>query len=37
MSLELVPLPTGDVDRSKDFYVERMDSTWTTTWSRVTG
>jgi len=24
MSLELVPLPTEDVDRSKEFYVERM-------------
>jgi len=24
MRLELVPLPTRDVDRSKEFYVERM-------------
>jgi catechol 2,3-dioxygenase-like lactoylglutathione lyase family enzyme len=24
MRLELVPLPTSDVDRSKEFYVERM-------------
>jgi catechol 2,3-dioxygenase-like lactoylglutathione lyase family enzyme len=24
MRLELVPLPTADVDRSKEFYVERM-------------
>ncbi|MGI8882004.1 MAG: VOC family protein [Jatrophihabitans sp.] len=27
MRLELVPLPTTDVDRSKEFYVERMGFT----------
>ncbi len=27
MRLELVPLPTGDVDRSKEFYVDRLGFT----------